>query len=200
MKFRVVCAGGKCDPEFGGYPVRGQPSQFQCEFSLQEAIIVDKIADSKEFLTHLFGPVPGDLLERTDSRTSIASDNSSFSFLSRDDIFPALLRPSASQSSRMDVNSSQLSGRLRSKHCDADGNGSAVTMNSLDTIRNFGALYSSSPNSAPVGALCAGRRDEAMANNPPGVGSSAYGDADPDDNRGQETVFLSHLSDQELTA
>ncbi|KAG2768458.1 hypothetical protein PC116_g10796 [Phytophthora cactorum] len=184
-------------------PFEDSQAQFQCEFSLQEAIIVDKIADSKEFLTHLFGPVPGDLLERTDSRTSIASDNSSFSFLSRDDIFPALLRPSASQSSRMDVNSSQLSGRLKSKHCDADGNGSAVTMNSLDLFVTS-ARFILLPRTLlrlehfVLDVFLAAskkwselelQRDEAMANNPPGVGSSAYGDADPDDNRGQETRF-----------
>ncbi|KAH7460008.1 uncharacterized protein KRP23_14824 [Phytophthora ramorum] len=96
---------------------------FQCDFSLREAVIRDKIADPTEFLTQLFGPVPGPVLERMESRTSVSSDSSSFSFLSRDDIQPPLLRPSLSRSSRLDM-SSQLSGRLTSKQT---GDGSTVT-------------------------------------------------------------------------
>ncbi|ETI34046.1 hypothetical protein F443_19370 [Phytophthora nicotianae P1569] len=184
-------------------PSEDSEAQFQCEFSLQEGVIRDKIADSKEFLTHLFGPVPGGLLERTDSRTSIASDNSSFSFLSRDDMFPALLRPSASQSSRLDVSSSQLSGRLMSKQCDTDGNGSVATMNSLELVVSS-ARFILLPRTMlrlehfVLDVFLAAnkkwselelQRDEAMANNPRGIEDSAFGDAGPDDNREQEMRF-----------
>ncbi|KAF4141110.1 Vacuolar-sorting-associated 13 protein C-terminal [Phytophthora infestans] len=183
-------------------PLDNSEAQVQCEFSLQEAVIRDKIADSKEFLTHLFGPVPGDSLERTDSRTSIASDNSSFSFLPRDEVFPALLHPSASQLSRLDVSSSQLSGRLLSKQCDAGESGSAVTMNSLE-LSVSSARFVLLPRTMlrlehfVLDVFLAVnkkwselelQRDEAMANNPR-VGNAAFGDAEPEDNRGQETRF-----------
>ncbi|KAG7379741.1 Vacuolar protein sorting-associated protein 13A [Phytophthora pseudosyringae] len=179
--------------------------KLQCDFSLQEAVVRDKIADSTEFLTHLFGPVPGALLERMESRTSIASDSSSFSFLSRDDILPPLLRPSTSQSSRLDVSSSQLCGRLTSKPNDADKDGSAIMMNSLELSVSSARLIllprtllrlehfvldvflAASKKRSELEL----QRDEAIANSPPGVEGSAFVDADPDDNRGerQETRF-----------
>ncbi|KAH7488593.1 putative vacuolar protein sorting-associated protein 13A [Phytophthora ramorum] len=176
---------------------------FQCDFSLREAVIRDKIADPTEFLTQLFGPVPGPVLERMESRTSVSSDSSSFSFLSRDDIQPPLLRPSLSRSSRLDM-SSQLSGRLTSKQT---GDGSTVTINSLDLsvssarfillprtllrLEHFvlDVFLAASKKRSELEI----QRDEALANNPPGVDSSAYVDVgvDPNDSRGErhETRF-----------
>ncbi|CAI5722648.1 unnamed protein product [Peronospora effusa] len=104
-------------------------SQLQWDFSLQEVVIRDKIADSTDFLTQLFGPVPEAFLERIESRASI-SDRSSLSYLSMDDDLPPLLRHSTSQSSRLGVPSSQLSGRLTSKTGIVGE--STVTTNSLD--------------------------------------------------------------------
>ncbi|KAL3674676.1 hypothetical protein V7S43_000616 [Phytophthora oleae] len=174
--------------------------KLRCDFSLQEAVICDKIADSREFLTHLFGPVPGALLERMESRTSISSDNSSFSFLSRDDLFPPLLRPSASQSSRLDVSSSQLSGRLTSKLNDADEGGSATTINSLD-LSVSSARFILLPRTllrlehfvldvflaaSKKRSELALQRDEAMDNNPAGAERSEFVPTDPDDSRGEQ--------------
>ncbi|KAE9144040.1 hypothetical protein PF006_g10981 [Phytophthora fragariae] len=190
-----------------GKPLMDSDVQLQCDFSLQEVIIRDKIADPTEFLTHLFAPVPGALLERMDSRTSISSDSSSISFLSRDDMLPPVLRPSTSHSSRMDVSSSQISGRLISKRGVGAGFDSAVTVNSLDVsvssarfillprtllrLEHFvlDVFLAASKKRSEMEI----QRDEALVNNPPGVENAAYADAaiDMDDNRGerQESRF-----------
>ncbi|KAE9034429.1 hypothetical protein PR001_g9734 [Phytophthora rubi] len=190
-----------------GKPLMDSDVQLQCDFSLQEVIIRDKIADPTEFLTHLFAPVPGALLERMDSRTSISSDSSSISFLSRDDMLPPVLRPSTSHSSRMDVSSSQISGRLTSKRGVGAGFDSAVTVNSLDVsvssarfillprtllrLEHFvlDVFLAASKKRSEMEI----QRDEALVNNPPGVENAAYADAaiDMDDNRGerQESRF-----------
>jgi len=140
-----------------------------------------------------------------ESRTSISSDSSSFSFLSRDEMIPPLLQPSVSQSSRLDVTSSQLSGLLTRKQSDADD--TAVTINSLELsvssarfillprtllrLEHFvlDVFLAASKKRSELEI----QRDEAMATNPPGVENSAYVDGGiaPDDSRGerQETRF-----------
>ncbi|KAG1711583.1 hypothetical protein DVH05_008831 [Phytophthora capsici] len=171
--------------------------KLRCDFSLQEVVIRDKIADSREFLTHLFGPVPGALLERMDSRTSISSDNSSFSFLPRDDIFPQLLRPS--QESRLDVSSSQLNGQLSSKLNDT-GEGSTVSINSLELsvssarfillprtllrLEHFvlDVFLTASKKKSELVL----QRDEAMENNPTGGERSEFIPTDPDASLGEQ--------------
>ncbi|OWZ21120.1 Vacuolar protein sorting-associated protein [Phytophthora megakarya] len=181
-------------------PLVDRLNHVECDFSLQEGAICDKIADSTEFLTHLFGPVPEALLERMESRTSIASDRSSFSFLSRDDITPHLIRPSMLQS-RLDVSSSQLSGRMTSIW---DSN-SDVTTNLLDLtlssarfillprtllrLEHFvlDVFLAASKKRSELEL----QRDQAMDNSLPGIENSAFINADTDDFREerQETRF-----------
>ncbi|GMF28162.1 unnamed protein product [Phytophthora lilii] len=139
-----------------------------------------------------------------ESRTSISSDTSSFSFMSRDDMLPPLLQPSTSQSSMMDKSSSQLSGRLTSNQNDLTGDGSITTTNSLD-LSISSARFILLPRTLlrlehfVLDVFLAAskkrdeletQRDEAMVHNPPGVESAAYAD-EPDDSRGerQETRF-----------
>ncbi|RLN78742.1 hypothetical protein BBJ28_00015812, partial [Nothophytophthora sp. Chile5] len=168
----------------------------ECDFSLREAVIRDKIADET-------------VCWNLEPRASISSESSSFSLFSREDLLPPLLRPSTSQSSRLDVASSQLSGRLVVKPGEVmeDGPEHAISTNSLDVsvssarfvllprtllrLEHF-ALDVFLAANKKIGDL-ESRRDEAMVNNPPGVESSAYVDAgvDLDDSRGDrpETRF-----------
>ncbi|GMF45722.1 unnamed protein product [Phytophthora fragariaefolia] len=154
---------------------------FQCDFSLQEAIIRDKIADS--------------------------TVRSSLSFLSRDEMLPPLLRPSASHSSRLDVSSAQLIGRLASERGETASNDSSETVNSIDIsvssarfvllprtllrlehfVLDVFLAVSKKRNELEI------QRDEALVNNPPGVEGPEYAKAgvDLDDNREErlETRF-----------
>ncbi|CAI5744286.1 unnamed protein product [Peronospora destructor] len=182
---------------------QSRDSQLQCDFSLQEAVIHDKIANSTNFLTQLFGLVPEAFLERTESCKSI-SDRSSLSYLSTDDIFPPLLRHSTSQSSRLGVPSSQLSGRLISTTGIVGE--SAVTTNVLDLSVSSACLillprtllrlehfvldvFLAASKKRSELAL---QRDAATANNSPGVKGSAFVDAgfDPNDCRVQQQEAL----------
>ncbi|CAH0475622.1 unnamed protein product [Peronospora belbahrii] len=122
----IVFTALEVDMTLNSTGIQSQDIQLQCNFSLQEAVICDKMADSTEFVTQLFGLVPEALLERMEFCTSV-SDRSSF--ISLDDVPPPVLRHLALQSSQLSTPSSQLSGRLISR----TGNGeSAMTINLLD--------------------------------------------------------------------